>query len=224
MKNDIYIVIPAYNEAKVIREVITEIKSEGFKKIIVIDDGSDDQTLKEARAEKVIALKHVLNRGKGAAIKTGIEAAQILEANIVVTMDGDGQHNPKDIFKMLEKLDQGYDVILGSRFADKSTNIPTFKILENYIGNIVTWGIYGLFVSDSQSGFRAYSKHALSLIDLQHNRYEYDSEVIREISRNKLKYTEIPIEARFTKYSMAKKKKQNIINGIKTLTSMFMSA
>src|SRR5579872_2495298 len=139
MKNDIYIVIPAYNEAKVIREVITEIKSEGFKKIIVIDDGSDDQTLKEARAEKVIALKHVLNRGKGAAIKTGIEAAQILEANIVVTMDGDGQHNPKDIFKMLEKLDQGYDVILGSRFADKSTNIPTFKILENYIGNIVTW-------------------------------------------------------------------------------------
>jgi hypothetical protein len=83
--------------------------------------------------------------------------------------------------------------------------------------------VYGLWVSDSQSGFRAYSKRALSLIDTKHDRYEFDSEVIREIARNKLKYTEVPIHVRYTQYSMSKLHKQNFVNGLKTLFRLVIS-
>jgi len=84
--------------------------------------------------------------------------------------------------------------------------------------------IYGLWVTDSQSGFRAYSKKAIRLIETKTDRYEYDSEVIREISRNKLKYAEVPIEVRYTEYSMNKKHKMNLKNGIKTLIKMILSS
>lgn len=220
----IYVVIPAFNEAMVINDVINEIRSAGYENIIVIDDGSRDNTHKEASGHTgVIALKHFLNRGKGAAAKTGIEAAKLLGADVVITIDGDGQHNPSDIKKMLKMIDAGYDVVLGSRLKNPK-GMPKYKILHNQIGNFCVWAIYGLWVTDSQSGFRAYSKKAMSKIETKTDRYEYDSEVIREIYKNKLKYTEIPIEVRYTEYSMSKNHKMNLKNGIKTLAKMIISA
>lgn len=220
----IYLVIPAFNEAKVISEVVDEIKSAGYGKIIIVDDGSTDDTFEVARnKESVLALKHFLNRGKGAAAKTGIEAAKILGAEVVVTIDADGQHNPADIKLMLEKIKEGYDVVLGSRLKNPK-GMPKYKILHNHIGNLCVWALYGLWVTDSQSGFRAYSKKAIDAIETKTDRYEYDSEVIKEIYRNKLKYIEIPIEVRYTEYSMGKKHKMNLKNGIKTLIKMMISA
>jgi len=219
----IYIVIPAFNEATVINEVIAEVQAAGHQNIIVVDDGSADDTYENASKEPgVIALKHFLNRGKGAAAKTGIEAAKMLDADIVVTIDGDGQHNPSDIAKMLELIDQGNDVVLGSRLKNPK-GMPLWKIAANHFGNFCTWAIYGLWVTDSQSGFRAYSKRAITLIDTKTDRYEYDSEVIREIFRNKLKFTETPIEVRYTEYSMNKVHKMNLQNGFKTLIKMMIS-
>ena len=218
----IYIIIPAYNEATVIQSVINEVKSFGYENIIVVDDGSTDDTYNNAKSANVIALQLAINRGKGAAIKTGIEAVKMLEADIVVTMDGDGQHNPDDIHKMLKLIRKGYDVVLGTRLKNPK-GMPWYKILANYIGNFFTWIIYGLWVTDSQSGFRAYSKKAIRLIDTRTDRYEYDSEVIREIKRHKLRYKEIPIEVRYTDYSMNKLNKQGVINGIKTLIKMIIS-
>jgi glycosyltransferase involved in cell wall biosynthesis len=213
-----WIVIPAYNEEKVIQDVIREIQAAGYKNIIVVDDGSADQTY--AKAKKipgVIALKHPINRGKGAATKTGIEAAKILEAGIIVTMDGDGQHNPADIARLIEPIKNNHcDVVLGTRLIDPK-GMPRHKILANWVGNAVTWYFYGLWVSDSQSGFRAYSRHASELINTKTDRYEYDSEVIREIYTYKLKYKEVPIEVRYTDYSMGKIHKQSFVNGLKTL-------
>jgi len=101
--------------------------------------------------------------------------------------------------------------------------MPSYKILANYLGNFFTWLIYGLWVSDSQSGFRAYSKKAIYLIDTKTDRYEYDSEIIKEIKRNKLKFVEVPIEVHYTEYSMNKKHKQNLKNGLKTLIKMIIS-
>lgn len=220
----IYIVIPAFNEGKVIQDVIKEVRSAGYQNIIVVDDGSSDSTYQKAQStEGVVALKHFLNRGKGAAAKTGMEAAKILGADVVVTMDGDGQHNPQDIGKMLQLIGEGLDVILGTRLKNPQ-GMPKYKILANHLGNLFTYLIYGLWVTDSQSGFRAYSKKAMDLIDTKTDRYEYDSEVIREISRHKLKYSEVPIEVRYTQYSMGKKQKQNLTNGIKTLIKMIISA
>lgn len=222
-KDKIYVVVPAYNESSVIQGVITEIQSAGYKNIIVVDDGSTDETHKNASKKiDVISLKHFINRGKGAAVKTGVEAAKILDADIVITIDGDGQHNPDDIQIMLEKINCGFDVVLGTRLL-KPKGMPQYKIIANYIGNFFTWIIYGLYVTDSQSGFRAYSKKAINLIDTQTDRYEYDSEIIKEIKRNSLKYTEVPIEVRYTDYSMNKINKQGFINGIKTLLKMIIS-
>ena len=218
-----YILIPAFNEEKVIGEVIREIKNAGYENIIVIDDGSGDNTQIEAKKETgVVALRHSINRGKGAAVKTGIEAAKLLGAETVITMDGDGQHNPDDIQQMLALIEQGNDVVLGTRLKNPK-GMPGYKILANHVGNFCTWAIYGLWVTDSQSGFRAYSRKAMERIDTKTDRYEYDSEIIREIYRNKLKFAEIPIEVRYTEYSMNKPHKMNLKNGIKTLIKMMIS-
>ena len=218
----IYIAIPAFNEGEIIDKVISKIKSVGFDNIIVIDDGSSDETFLKASEAGVVVFKHLINRGKGAAVKTGIEAAKILSADIVITMDADGQHNPADAERMIDLIHSGYDVVLGTRLK-KGKGMPSYKILANYLGNFFTWLIYGLWVSDSQSGFRAYSKKAIYLIDTKTNRYEYDSEIIKEIKRNKLKFVEVPIEVHYTEYSMNKKHKQNLKNGLKTLIKMIIS-
>ncbi len=216
----IWIVIPAYNEATIIASVIHEIRSAGYSNIIVIDDGSADHTQEAAKESGVIAIKHRLNRGKGAATKTGIEAAKLLGADIVVTMDGDGQHDPHDIKNLIDPIRNNHcDVVLGSRLMNPR-GMPGYKILHNKIGNLLVWYIYGLYVTDSQSGFRAYSRHAAEVINTQTDRYEYDSEVIREIYKYRLKYREIPIQVRYTDYSMGKIHKQSLMNGIKTLYRM----
>lgn len=218
----IFIVIPVYNEAKVIGDVVEGVKKNGYKNIIIVDDGSEDDTYIRAKKKGVCVVKHIINRGKGAAVKTGIEAAKILGADIVVTLDGDGQHNPKDIGKMVKALGN-HDVVLGSRRIDTCT-MPVFKVVANHLGNFFTWMIYGLWVSDSQSGFRAYSKKAFSLLDTKHDRYEYESEVIREIVNNKLKSIEVPVEVRYSDYSMNKPQKQTFVNGLKTLIRLIVTS
>ncbi len=212
-----WIVLPAYNEEKIIRDTLDEIRAAGYANIIVVDDGSRDQTYEKARAVSgVVVLRHRLNRGKGAATKTGIEAAKLLDAITIVTMDSDGQHNPADIARLIEPIQKNHcDVVLGTRLKDPR-GMPWYKILANWVGNAITWYFYGLWVSDSQSGFRAYSRHASELINTKTDRYEYDSEVIREIYLYKLKYREVPIEVRYTEYSMGKIQKQGFINGLKT--------
>jgi hypothetical protein len=101
--------------------------------------------------------------------------------------------------------------------------MPFLKIVANIIGNTITWLLYGIHVSDSQSGFRAYSHYAATIIDTRADKYEYDSKVIREINNNRLKFIEIPIKVRYTKYSMGKPQKQGFVNGLITLARMIWS-
>lgn len=213
------VVIPVYNEEKVIREVLREIQDAGYSNIIAVDDGSADNSYEKIRAygDGVVALRHKINRGKGAATKTGIEAAKMLGAEIIVTMDSDGQHNPNDIEALIEPIrNKECHVCLGSRLKNRQ-QMPAFKKACNLVGNIVTWSVAGLWVCDSQSGFRAYSRQATALIDTRADRYEYESEIIREIYYNELPYKEVPIEVRYTDYSMNKAEKQSITNGFKTV-------
>lgn len=221
MTRQIAIVIPAYNEAAVIADVIHEVQAAGDYSIVVVDDGSRDATFEVAGSVAgVIALRHRINRGKGAATKTGIVAANRLGADIIVTMDGDGQHDPSDIDALIEPIRSGEcDVVLGTRPKVKG-EMPLIKIIANKIGNIATWLLYGMHVSDSQSGFRAYSRFAAMIIDTKADKYEYDSKVIREINNNRLRFTEVPIRVRYTEYSMGKPQKQGFVNGIKTLGRM----
>lgn len=222
----ICVVIPAYNEEEVIADVIREVRNAANVLIVVVDDGSRDRTFAAASADSfsnVFVLRHKINRGKGAATKTGIVAANRLGADIVVTMDGDGQHDPTDIKALVQPIIDGdYDVVLGTRPKRKG-EMPFVKIIANNIGNLVTWFFYGIHVSDSQSGFRAYSRFAATIIDTKADKYEYDSKVIREINNNRLRFTEVPIQVRYTEYSMGKLQKQGFINGIKTLWRMIWS-
>ncbi len=218
-----FIVMPAYNEAPAIADAIHEVAACGYSRIIVVDDGSADDTWETARAiDGVVAIRHCLNRGKGAAVKTGIEAAKLLGADRVVTMDADGQHNPHEIDAMVDLIDRGYDVVLGTRLRNPR-GMPLHKLAANLVGNCATWVLYGLWVTDSQSGFRAYSRRAIDKIETRTDRYEYDTEVIREIKRHRLTFTEMPIEVRYTPDSTSKRNRQSIKNGVKTLIRLLVS-
>ena len=220
MLTNVFIVIPAYNEATVIGRVLTDLRRSGYYNIIVVDDGSADETCQEARNSGVTALRHKINRGKGAAVKTGVAAANLLGADVVVTMDGDGQHCPNDIATLIQPIqDDKVDVVLGTRLLDQA-GMPRLKIIANKVGNYITWLFYGIKVSDSQSGFRAYSKYAVSKIDTKADKYEYDSKVIREINNNRLSFVEVPIKVLYTDYSKGKPQKQGFINGVKTMLRM----
>ena len=224
MLHKIYVVVPVFNESTVIREVITDLHAHKFRNIIVVDDGSFDDTYEAlSKMKGLIVLRHSLNRGKGAAIKTGMEAAKILAADLIVTFDGDGQHDPKDITSITSKIRKGYDVVLGSRFLFHQ-KIPLLKRVANFLANCLTYLSYGIWVTDSQSGLRGYSKKAYEVIDTRSNRYEIESELLREIKRHGLKYIEMPMHVRYTKYSQEKINKQNVLSGIMTMGKMFLSA
>lgn len=221
MGKKVFVVIPAYNEARVIADVVREVQTSGDYRIVVVDDGSRDGTFQQAAScPGVVALRHRLNRGKGAATKTGIVAANKLGADVIVTIDGDGQHDPLDIESLVRPIVEGEcEVVLGTR-RKKKGEMPLFKIIANRIGNTITWFLYGIHVSDSQSGFRAYSRYAASIIDTRADKYEYDSKVIREINNNRLSFKELPIKVRYTEYSMGKQQKQGFVNGIRTVVRM----
>ncbi|MFO0703052.1 MAG: glycosyltransferase family 2 protein [Candidatus Andersenbacteria bacterium] len=217
-----WVVIPVYNEERVVGDVVKTVRATGYEQVLVVDDGSADGSAAAAENAGALALRLAVNRGKGAAVKTGIEAAKLLDADIVVTMDGDGQHNPADIGPMLERIRGGVDVVLGTRPFDQK-KMPAYKVAANQLGNLATWLTYGLLVHDSQSGFRAYGRRALELIETRSDRYEYDSEVIREIKRaawHRRRY-----RSRFATpaCSMGKQTKQNFSRGLKTLVRMIMS-
>jgi glycosyltransferase involved in cell wall biosynthesis len=209
------IIIPAYNEGPVLKDTLTALRHYG--KInqltqltyIVINDGSTDHTQEVALEYADFVLTHRRNCGLGASLATGIEYAKNNHFDACITFDADGQHDPKDISSALKKLAAGYDVVIGSRFLGKATNLKPLRRLILYLSNIVTWVFFHIWTSDSQSGFRALSKHAISCLHLKSNRMEVSSEFFGEIGRCQLSFVEIPIHIRYTAYSL-KKGQQNL--------------
>lgn len=218
----IYIVIPAYNEEKNIEKVITQCKSEGYENIIVVDDGSTDKTIEKAQKHNIEILEHCTNRGVGAATQTGLTYGQIQKADIVVTLDGDTQHTPRDIHSLIEAVEQGYDMVIGSRFLKKKNRIPWIRKLFNKIANIITFILSGYISTDSQSGLKAFSKKALKKIYITSNGYEFCSEVIRQARFEKLTIKEVPISVSYTEDSLSKG--QNFDVGIKTVFRLMIQS
>jgi len=204
------IILPALNEAKVLGSVLTEVKTAATKlpiqtEICVVDDGSWDQTAIVARKAQVTVLTHVINRGLGASLSTGLEYAKQIQADFAITMDSDGQHDPNDINTVLKPLiNKQADVVIGSRLLQATGHMPLLRQLNNQAFNLLTRILFGVITTDSLSGFRGFGKKAIQLIKLKTERMEVSNEFFTEIKRHHLKYSEVPIKVIYTQYSLAK--------------------
>jgi len=217
-----YIVIAAYNEEKSIVNVIKSLKREGYHNIVVVDDGSSDRTYELCIKEKVHALQHVINRGQGAALKTGIDYALLKGADIIVTFDADGQHRADEIKRLTAPVERKEaDVALGSRFLDSRTKVPFLKKLTLKGGIVFTRIFSGIRLTDTHNGFRAFSRKAAQQIQITQDRMEHASEIIDEIARKKIKYREVPVTIVYSRYARAKG--QGISNSIRIAFRMIFS-
>jgi len=213
----IFIVIPVYNEEDAIDTTIKDLQEKGFKNIIVVDDGSSDQTFERAQKTGVIILRHQLNRGQGAALQTGNEFALKQGASIVVHFDGDGQFNSNDIMPAIEfmKLHE-VDMVLGSRFLDTRSIIPfTKRYILLPIGKWINYLLTGVKLSDVHNGFRIYSKKALQEIIITQDKMAHNSEITASLKKKALTYKEFPVEVKYYRYG------QGIKGGLKIIKEWF---
>jgi len=185
--------IPAFNEEKTIGKVV--VRTQQFvDQVLVCDDGSGDMTA--AIAEKLGArvIRHELNMGKGEAFRSLFSACRDMGADIMVTIDGDDQHDPADIPKLVDPLTNGYaDVVIGARFHGNNKGIPGYRKVGNKLLNSVTMG----GVSDTQSGFRAYNKKAIDALRPSETGMGVDSEILMDASRQGLRVVEVPVSVRY---------------------------
>ena len=201
----VFVVVPAYNESKRITTVIKDLRSHGYKNIVVIDDGSKDNTGEVAVAAGATVLTHLVNRGQGAGLRTGIEYALLHGASVIVTFDSDGQHLASEIKKLLAPLTGNVDVVLGSRYLGIDTaHIPFIRRVLHFGSRVIIYLFYGLWMTDAHNGFRAFSRKAALRIDIRSNRMEHASEIIGEIKRQGLRYIEVPVFIRYTDETMQK--------------------
>ena len=215
----LFIVIPAFNEEGSIGSVIKELKQNGYKNIVVVDDGSTDKTFQKAKKEKVEVLRHIINRGQGAALKTAIDCALEKGADIIITYDADGQHSIKDIKKIVKPVkNKKVDITLGSRFLKKNKDTPFIRKIFLKGGAFVIFLMYGIKLTDSHNGFRAMSKKAAQKIEITSDGMEHASEILEQVKKKKLKYMEVPVKIVYTDYSM--KGGQNTFNSFKILFKM----
>ena len=185
--------IPAYNEEKNIAKIITKLKKI-TDSIIVCDDGSSDMTSEIAKNLGVIVISHKKNMGYGAAIRTIFEKSAEIGSDILVTFDADGQHRIEDVSRVLHPLENNEaDIVIGSRFLGKQSNVPNYRKLGIKVITQVTNSSIKTKLTDSQSGFRAYSKQVLSKISLSEIGMGISTEILIKASSEGLRITEVPI-------------------------------
>lgn len=212
---DVLIIIPAYNEESQVKTIIENLMISGFKNIVVIDDGSKDQTCEEVLKTKAMLLKHPINIGLGGALSTGLEYARQHGFQYAITIDSDGQHDIADAKKIAKELKKNkYDFVIGSRLKSMK-NKNNIRFFGNHLMDFTTAILSGKYIEDTQSGLRAFNKIALSKIQPISSGYEVSSEIIIQAVKGNLKISTIPIKAIYTDYSL--KKGQKISNAIRVI-------
>ncbi len=198
------VVIAAYNEGTMIADVVLDARRM-FPNVVVVDDGSRDDTGARALAGGATLLTHPINLGQGAALQTGIAWACAKGFDYVVTFDADGQHRPEDAAAMLKALhERDMQVALGSRFLGHAENIPASRRLLLRAATLFTRITTGLRVTDAHNGLRALRIDAARALRIRQNRMAHASEILEEIARHGFSYIESPVVIRYTDYSMAK--------------------
>lgn len=207
------VIIPVYNEGKVIKSVIDKVLKE-YKYVVCINDGSSDNSREEILKTKAYFVDHPINMGQGAALQTGIEFARSLPVEYFVTYDADGQHRLEDVREMIRTIKRDKtDFVLGSRFLGKeAVNMPKIKriILKMAIrfSNITS----GVKLTDTHNGLRVFNRKVANSIQITLPDMAHASEILEIIYRNKYTYTEVPVVIEYTDYSRGKG--QSIINAV----------
>ena len=220
-KEATYVILPAYNEETRIQPVIEEIAEKGYK-MVIVNDGSSDNTLKVIRdsqrkyPKNIFIYSHIINRGVGMAMQTGFDAVLKYNPKYIVNMDSDGQHSVDDLENVLEPLITGRaQAVIGVR---PLKDMPLSRNFANAVMNLLTRIFYGVSVSDSQTGFRAITAEALEKININARGYLISSEFIREVNDNNIPFEEVPIKTIYTPETQAKG--TNVTEAFKILIQM----
>jgi glycosyltransferase involved in cell wall biosynthesis len=199
-----FVVVAAYNEGQCIAGVVTELRAQ-YPNVVVVDDGSSDDTGERAREAGAWVLTHLINRGQGAALQTGISYALARGANLIVTFDADGQHDVADIAALLDPISRGeVEISLGSRFLEKRSVMPASRRVVLFFAVLFMRMTARARLTDAHNGLRAFSRRAAQQLDLKLDRMAHASEIVEQVVSSGLPYTEVPVRVRYTDYSLRK--------------------
>jgi glycosyltransferase involved in cell wall biosynthesis len=211
--DSIWIVVPAFNEERVIENVTTGLRKQ-YPNVVVIDDCSSDSTRKLAIKAGATVITHPINLGQGAALQTGITYALKRGAECVVTFNADGQHRAPEIARLLQALlTHDAHFALGSRFLGGTINLPKSRKLLLSAATLFTRLTTGLRVTDAHNGFRAMTRLGATKLNIRQNRMAHASEIVDQIATSGLKYVEVPVTIEYTSYTLAKgQRSANFVN------------
>ncbi len=215
----IWILIPCFNESRVITQTITEL-SKYFENILVVDDGSTDNTSNLLKSLNVTVLQHPINLGQGAAVSSGFEFISTIDnSKAVITFDADGQHSVNDALAFAnEIISSSEEIIFGSRFIHHEKNIPFTKRLVLKMVTKISNFILKMNLSDTHNGLKAFKIDVLDKIKLKTSNYAFESELLAIVSKLGISYRELPSDIIYTEYS--KTKGQSLRNGMRILESL----
>lgn len=215
-----WIVIAAYNEGSIIGSVVRNAHIR-FTNVVVVDDGSRDDTGAQAHQAGAYVISHPINLGQGAALQTGISFALSKGAQVIITFDADGQHDIADAFSMACRLREGHlDVLLGSRFLGKCVGIPIIRRYFLKLAALFTRFTSGVKVTDAHNGLRALTAESAKKIRIRQNRMAHASEFVDQIGHLKLKVAEHPVSITYSAYSL--NKGQRLTNSLAIIVDLFI--
>lgn len=219
-RSDTWVVIAAFNEGKVIRDVVAEVAREGWP-VVVVDDGSRDDTAAAAKMPGAVVVRHRVNLGQGAALQTGIDYALRRGARAIVTFDADGQHRWEDIPVLVAALDDA-DIALGSRFLGGVEGASQRRVALLRTATAVSNSLSGMKLTDAHCGLRAFRASAAPALRITQDRMAHASELLRKIKTSGLSVVEVPVTVRYTEHSMSKG--QSGIQAVRILFDYFFRA
>lgn len=216
------VIVPAFNEGDVLGGVIETLRT-AFPWVVVVDDGSLDETGEIALRAGATVLRHPINLGQGASLQTGMTYALRKGADYVATFDADGQHDVSDLKRMFARLqEKKLDIVMGSRFLGNAENIPPFRKGVLKLALAFTRFSTGLNLTDVHNGLRILTAEAARKIVLSQNGMSHASEFLEQIAVHKLAYAEEPVTIRYTEYSL--KKGQKLWNSFVILSDLLFHA
>jgi glycosyltransferase involved in cell wall biosynthesis len=217
---DVWVVLPAFNEEALVGRTVEQLRLV-CSNIVVVDDGSHDRTAQAALAAGAVVARHVLNLGQGAALQTGLDYALSRGAAYVATFDADGQHDPNDLARMLDRIRSGdIEVALGSRFLGRADGLPWRRRLVLKAAILLTRLTTGLRLTDAHNGLRVLTASAARRLQIVQDQMAHASELVAEIARLGLRYEEVPVTITYSPYSL--EKGQRLSGSVRILTDLLV--